>query len=87
MCATQFTYFPCTKLILGSPQSANENEDYAGLVNVDALLIVAGDPAGEDEPMRKGTSLQVGTLHESHCTRSTKTYGSNGSLDTSFRQL
>ncbi|KAJ8699613.1 FACT complex subunit spt16 [Pleurotus ostreatus] len=38
--------------------SANENEDYAGLANVDALLIVAGDPAGEDEPMRKGTCLQ-----------------------------
>ncbi|KAJ7582567.1 FACT complex subunit SPT16 [Mycena floridula] len=34
------------------------NDDYSSISTADAIFLVAGDPAGEDEPMRKGTCLQ-----------------------------
>ena len=40
-------------------QNASKNEDYSSIADVDALFLVAGDPASEDEPMRKGTCFQV----------------------------
>lgn len=40
-------------------QSAKNDDDYSSIAEVDAILLVAGDPASEDEPMRKGTCLQV----------------------------
>jgi len=40
-------------------QNASKNEDYSTIANVDGLLLVAGDPASEDEPMKKGTCFQV----------------------------
>lgn len=40
-------------------QNASDNEDYASIVDVGALLVTAGDPAGEDDPIRKGTAFQV----------------------------
>ncbi|KAJ3572801.1 hypothetical protein NP233_g2845 [Leucocoprinus birnbaumii] len=38
--------------------NASKNDDYASISDADGLLIVAGDPAAEDEAMRKGTCLQ-----------------------------
>jgi len=40
-------------------QDAADDEDYESIKDNDALFVLAGDPAGEDEPMRKGTSFQV----------------------------
>ncbi|KAF8636567.1 hypothetical protein AX17_003378 [Amanita inopinata Kibby_2008] len=37
---------------------ASKNDDYSSIADVEALLLVAGDPAAEDEPMRKGTCFQ-----------------------------
>ncbi|KAG5341046.1 hypothetical protein C0989_011905 [Termitomyces sp. Mn162] len=38
--------------------SARNDDDYSSIADADAILLVAGDPASEDEPMRKGTCLQ-----------------------------
>jgi hypothetical protein len=43
-------------------QSAKNDEDYSSIADTDALLLLAGDPAAEDEPMRKGTCFQVRTI-------------------------
>lgn len=40
-------------------QSASQNEDFSSIADVDALFLLAGDPAAEDEPVRKGTCFQV----------------------------
>jgi hypothetical protein len=40
-------------------QSASESEDYASIADAGALFVSAGDPAGEDDPIRKGTAFQV----------------------------
>jgi len=40
-------------------QSASENEDYASIADAGALFVSAGDPAGEDDPIRKSTAFQV----------------------------
>jgi hypothetical protein len=40
-------------------QAAQQNDEYSSIAEADALLLLAGDPAGEDEPVRKGTSFQV----------------------------
>lgn len=55
----------CTSL----SQDANNNDDYSSINDVEALLLVAGDPAAEDEPMRKGTCLQVSNIAEVHIRR------------------
>ncbi|KAJ7197220.1 FACT complex subunit SPT16 [Mycena pura] len=39
-------------------RDAAQNEDYSSVADTDALLLVAGDPAPEDEPTRKGTCVQ-----------------------------
>ncbi|KAJ6606562.1 FACT complex subunit SPT16 [Mycena vulgaris] len=39
-------------------RNAAENEDYSSVAGLDALFLVAGDPAPEDEPTRKGTCVQ-----------------------------
>ncbi|KIL69574.1 hypothetical protein M378DRAFT_7423 [Amanita muscaria Koide BX008] len=38
--------------------NASKNDDYGSIADADALLLIAGDPAAEDEPMRKGTCFQ-----------------------------
>ncbi|KAF9484717.1 FACT complex subunit SPT16 [Pholiota conissans] len=38
--------------------NAKQNEDYESIADVDALLLVAGDPTSDDEPMRKGSCFQ-----------------------------
>ncbi|KAK1232500.1 FACT complex subunit spt16 [Marasmius sp. AFHP31] len=47
------------KRIYDGWNSAKNDEDYSSIADVEALLLLAGDPAGEDEPMRKGTSMQL----------------------------
>lgn len=44
-------------------QDAKNNEDYESISDVDALLLVAGDPTADDEPMRKGSCFQVSICH------------------------
>ncbi|KAF7338622.1 FACT complex subunit SPT16 [Mycena venus] len=39
-------------------RDAAQSEDYSSIAGTDALLLVAGDPAPEDEPARKGTCIQ-----------------------------
>ncbi|KAJ7261402.1 FACT complex subunit SPT16 [Mycena haematopus] len=39
-------------------RNAPQNEDYSSIADTEALLLVAGDPAPEDEPTRKGTCIQ-----------------------------
>ncbi|KAF7322686.1 FACT complex subunit SPT16 [Mycena chlorophos] len=39
-------------------RDAAQNTDYASIADTDALLLIAGDPAPEDEPARKGTAIQ-----------------------------
>jgi hypothetical protein len=43
-------------------QSAPKNDEYSSVADADAFILQAGDPAGEDEPIRKGTSFQVTRL-------------------------
>jgi hypothetical protein len=40
-------------------QSAGKNDDYGAFADCDALLVLAGDPAPEDEPIKKGVAFQV----------------------------
>ncbi|KAK7043799.1 FACT complex subunit spt16 [Paramarasmius palmivorus] len=47
------------KRIYDGWNNAKNDEDYSSIADVDALLLLAGDPAGEDEPMKKGTSMQI----------------------------
>ncbi|ESK83469.1 fact complex subunit spt16 [Moniliophthora roreri MCA 2997] len=46
------------KRIYDGWNNAKNDDDYSSIADVDALLLLAGDPAGEDEPMKKGTSMQ-----------------------------
>ncbi|KAF8078147.1 FACT complex subunit SPT16 [Lyophyllum atratum] len=46
------------KRIYDAWNSAKNDDDYNSIAEADALLIAAGDPASEDEPMRKSTCLQ-----------------------------
>ncbi|KAF8350878.1 FACT complex subunit SPT16 [Amanita rubescens] len=46
------------KKIYESWNNVSKNDDYGSIADVDALLLIAGDPAAEDEPMRKGTCFQ-----------------------------
>ena len=54
-------------LMLLRPQNASKNDDYASISDADAVLLVAGDPAAEDEAMRKGTCFQVSLAATAHC--------------------
>jgi hypothetical protein len=49
----------CVALSIPSPQNTKKNDECSAIADVNALLLLAGDPAGEDEPIRKGTSFQV----------------------------
>ncbi|THH10989.1 hypothetical protein EW146_g8192 [Bondarzewia mesenterica] len=46
------------KHIIDSWTKAAKSDEYATLTDVDAILLAAGDPSGEDEPIRKGTAFQ-----------------------------
>ncbi|TCD65412.1 FACT complex subunit spt16 [Steccherinum ochraceum] len=49
-------------LVIDSWKDAATKEEYSSIADADALLLSAGDPAGEDEPTRKGTALQTWLL-------------------------
>ncbi|KAI0747959.1 FACT complex subunit SPT16 [Daedaleopsis nitida] len=49
-------------IVYNSWNNAHKEDDYASISEVGALLLVAGDPAAEDEPLRKGTALQTWLL-------------------------
>lgn len=40
-------------------KGAKNDDDYSSIADVDSLFLPAGDPAGEDEPIRKGIAFQV----------------------------
>ncbi|KAF9567635.1 FACT complex subunit SPT16 [Agrocybe pediades] len=46
------------KRIYDSWAAARDNEDFESIIDVDALLLIAGDPTSDDEPMRKGSCFQ-----------------------------
>ncbi|KIP09266.1 hypothetical protein PHLGIDRAFT_103069 [Phlebiopsis gigantea 11061_1 CR5-6] len=48
--------------ILESWNNAGKNDDFSSIADANALLLLAGDPAGEDEPTRKGTAFQTWLL-------------------------
>ncbi|KAH9951270.1 FACT complex subunit SPT16 [Amylocystis lapponica] len=50
------------KSTLESWKNASNDGDFSVLSDVDALLLAAGDPAGEDEAMRKGVAFQTWLL-------------------------
>ena len=42
-----------------SRKSGSKDEDFSSVADCDALLLLAGDPAGEEEPTKKGVAFQV----------------------------
>ncbi|KAI0721606.1 FACT complex subunit SPT16 [Cerioporus squamosus] len=42
--------------------NSQKDDDYTSIADVGALLLLAGDPAAEDEPIRKGTAFQTWLL-------------------------
>ncbi|KAL4065337.1 FACT complex subunit-domain-containing protein [Scleroderma yunnanense] len=42
--------------------NATQNDEFGSIADSDALLLLSGDPAGEDEPIRKGTAFQTWLL-------------------------
>ncbi|TFK25049.1 FACT complex subunit SPT16 [Coprinopsis marcescibilis] len=52
------TFASRVKKIYEGWNSAKNSDEYSTLADVEAILLVAGDPAAEDEPTRKGTCFQ-----------------------------
>ncbi|KAG6379251.1 FACT complex subunit SPT16 [Boletus reticuloceps] len=50
------------KSIYDGWNNATVNDDMGSIANADALLLLSGDPAAEDEPIRKGTAFQTWLL-------------------------
>ncbi|KAI0709021.1 FACT complex subunit SPT16 [Earliella scabrosa] len=50
------------RIVYNSWNNAHKEDDYSSISEADALLLVAGDPAAEDEPIRKGTAFQTWLL-------------------------
>ncbi|CAL1704256.1 unnamed protein product [Somion occarium] len=48
--------------VVQSWSNASNDSDYSSVADVGALFLSAGDPAGEDEPIRKGTAFQTWLL-------------------------
>ncbi|KAF8919602.1 FACT complex subunit SPT16 [Mucidula mucida] len=46
------------KRILDGWNDASSDNEYASVLDCDALLLASGDPGAEDEPMKKGTCFQ-----------------------------
>lgn len=46
--------------------NVQKDEECSSISEVDALLLIAGDPMGEDEPIRKGTAFQVSGYLDSY---------------------
>ncbi|KAG5651278.1 hypothetical protein H0H81_009221 [Sphagnurus paluster] len=47
------------KRIYDAWNSAKNDDDYSNIAEADALLLVAGDPASEDEPMKKASKAKI----------------------------
>ncbi|KAF7311639.1 FACT complex subunit SPT16 [Mycena kentingensis (nom. inval.)] len=54
----KITFGKRTQRIYNAWRDAAQNDEYASIADTDALLLIAGDPAPEDEPARKGTAVQ-----------------------------
>ncbi|KAL1947960.1 hypothetical protein VTO73DRAFT_13684 [Trametes versicolor] len=50
------------RIVYDAWNNAQKEDEYSSITEVGALLLVAGDPAGEDEPIRKGTAFQTWLL-------------------------
>ncbi|KAI0646896.1 FACT complex subunit SPT16 [Trametes meyenii] len=50
------------QIVYDAWNSAQKEDDYGSIADADAFLLIAGDPAGEDEPIRKGTAFQTWLL-------------------------
>ncbi|KAI0807182.1 FACT complex subunit SPT16 [Fomes fomentarius] len=50
------------RIIYNAWNNAQKSDDYGLIADADALLLIAGDPAAEDEPIRKGTAFQTWLL-------------------------
>ncbi|EJD05718.1 FACT complex subunit SPT16 [Fomitiporia mediterranea MF3/22] len=50
------------KHLLDAWNSAGKNDDYESISGADGLLLTAGDPAGQDEPIKKSVALQTWLL-------------------------
>ncbi|KAG8217204.1 FACT complex subunit SPT16 [Butyriboletus roseoflavus] len=50
------------KSIYDGWNNASLNDDLGSVANAEALLLLSGDPAAEDEPVRKGTAFQTWLL-------------------------
>ncbi|OCB84155.1 FACT complex subunit SPT16 [Sanghuangporus baumii] len=50
------------KHLLDAWNSAGKNDEYESISGADGLLLSAGDPAGPDEPMKKGVAFQTWLL-------------------------
>lgn len=48
-----------TLTFIATLQNASLNDDLGSIASAQALLLLSGDPATEDEPVRKGTAFQV----------------------------
>ncbi|KIJ60617.1 hypothetical protein HYDPIDRAFT_32041 [Hydnomerulius pinastri MD-312] len=56
--------FICARLksIYDGWNNASLNDEFGSIADSDALLLLSGDPAAEDEPIRKGTAFQTWLL-------------------------
>ncbi|KAF9821701.1 hypothetical protein IEO21_00547 [Rhodonia placenta] len=48
--------------VINAWNNASASNEYSSIADVDAIFLPAGDPAGEDEPIRKGTAFQTWLL-------------------------
>ncbi|KAG8901329.1 FACT complex subunit spt16 [Tulasnella sp. 403] len=55
-------FFTRIQTVLDAWNAAGKTPELESLTGVDALLILIGDPAGEDEPDRKSTAFQIWLL-------------------------
>ncbi|KAG8920577.1 FACT complex subunit spt16 [Tulasnella sp. 417] len=55
-------FFERTKTIVDAWNNAGSSPELESMTGVDALLVVIGDPAGDDEPDRKSTAFQIWLL-------------------------
>ncbi|KAG8964979.1 FACT complex subunit spt16 [Tulasnella sp. 419] len=55
-------FFSRAQQVIHAWQAAGKSPEHESLTGVDSLLILIGDPAGEDEPDRKSTAFQIWLL-------------------------
>ncbi|CDO70740.1 hypothetical protein BN946_scf184798.g55, partial [Trametes cinnabarina] len=55
-------FFKRLRLVYDAWNNAQKDDDYSSISEVDALLLLSGDHAAEDEPIRKGIAFQTWLL-------------------------